>query len=122
MCGSSLRQVFLGVLGDERATLPLVLSIALPAFIFVVWLLWIPVCILGKEARGEVGGVSILPGVPLFPLAAWGLAALLNLIHDRLGLILVGGFHVLLFLAFLGSLVHSSRVLRRSDAEPGAKS
>ncbi|MFA5505520.1 MAG: hypothetical protein WC423_08855 [Vulcanimicrobiota bacterium] len=57
------------------------------------------------------GGVSVLPVIPFFPLAAWGLAALLdsvlNPVREGLGVMIIGGLHTLLLVAFLISLVTS---------------
>ncbi len=90
-------------------------SILLLIFLFAVWLLWIPVCVWERAARGDFGGTSILPGIPFFPLLAWGLAVLLNWFHDGLGLKIVGGFHVLLLLMFLVSAIKSLYVIRRNN-------
>jgi len=90
------------------------MTILLPIFIFVVWLFWIPVCVWERAAKGDFGGTTILPGIPVFPLLAWGLAAFLNWFHDRLGLVIVGGLHVLLLLFFIVSAVRSLYVIRRN--------
>lgn len=91
------------------------MAILLPIFLFVVWLFWIPVCILQRAARGDFGGTSILPGIPLFPLCAWGLAALLNWVHLGLGLLVVGGFHVLFLLLLVASAARSLYLIRRNE-------
>jgi hypothetical protein len=91
-----------------------VASLLLPLFLFVVWFVWIPVCLLEREARGESGGFSVLPGFPLFPLLAWGLAALLDRLYDNLGLIIVGGLHVLLLANFIVSVTRSLITIRRN--------
>lgn len=54
------------------------MTILLPIFIFMVWLFWIPARVWQHAAKGDFGGTSALPVVPLFPLLFWGLAALLN--------------------------------------------
>ena len=90
------------------------MTILLPIFIFVVWLLWIPVSLLERAARGDSGGFSFLPVIPVFPLCAWGLAALLDWFHGRLGFMVVGGLHVLLLLCFLVSIARSLYVIRRN--------
>jgi hypothetical protein len=89
------------------------MTILLPIFIFAVWILWIPVCLLDRAARRDSGGFSFLPIIPVFPLCAWGLAALLDWFHDRLGLKIVGGLHVLLLLCFLVSVARSLYVIHR---------
>ncbi len=72
------------------------------AFLFVVWFLFVLVPVLEKKAKGQPGGVSILPGFPIFPVIAWGLAALLDFIHDRLGYYIIGGLHIILLAVALG--------------------
>ena len=73
-----------------------------PIFLFLVWFLFVLVPVLEKKAKGQPGGVSILPGFPIFPLIAWGIAALMDLIHDRLGYYIIGGLHVILLAVTLG--------------------
>jgi hypothetical protein len=68
----------------------------LPLFLFFVWLWLVFVPLLEKKAKGQPGGVSILPGFPLCPLVAWGLAALLDWFHPKLGFYIIGGLHVVL--------------------------
>jgi hypothetical protein len=90
------------------------MTILLPIFIFAVWLLWIPVALLERTAKGASGGISFLPIIPVFPLCAWGLAALLDWFHSRLGLVVVGGLHVILLLCCLVSIARSLYVIRRN--------
>jgi hypothetical protein len=68
----------------------------LPLFLFFVWLWLALIPCLEKLAKGDPRGVSILPGFPLCPLAAWGLAALLNWFHPKLGFYVIGGSHLIL--------------------------
>jgi hypothetical protein len=89
------------------------MNILLPIFVFVVWILWIPVCLLERAARRNPGGVSFLPVIPMFPLCAWGLAALLDWFHEQLGLIIVGSLHALLLLFFIISAARSLYVIRQ---------
>jgi len=91
------------------------MTILLPIVIFSVWLFWIPVCVWERAARGDFGGTSVVPSIPAFPLAAWGLAALLNWYHDNLGVAIVGGLHVLLLLAFVRSAVRSLYAIRQNS-------
>lgn len=73
----------------------------LPIFIFAVWYLWLVACVSEaelknvKEARpkDERRGVSIFPGIPLFPLFFWGVAFGLDRWINPWGTIIVGGFH-----------------------------
>ena len=71
-------------------------------FLFVVWFLVVLVPVFEKRAKNQTGGVSILPVFPLFPLIAWGLAALLDSFRHHLGYYLIGGLHVILLLVALG--------------------
>jgi hypothetical protein len=92
------------------------MDVLLPIFIFAVWLFWIPVCVWSRAARGDFGGTSILPGIPAFPLAAWGLSALLDRLHPDLGLLVVGGFHALLLLFFIVSAIRSFHAIKRNKS------
>jgi hypothetical protein len=91
-----------------------VTSLLLPLFLFAVWFLWIPACLLEREARGDQGGFSVLPVFPVYPLIAWGLAALLERVYDKLGLMIVGGLHVLLLASFIVSIIRSLITIRRN--------
>jgi hypothetical protein len=71
-------------------------------FLFFVWTFLVLIPLLEKKAKGKSGGVSIFPGLPVCPLIAWGLAALLDLIHGRLGYYIIGGLHVILLVCLIG--------------------
>ena len=71
-------------------------------FLFAVWFLVVLVPLFEKKAKNQTGGVSILPGFPLFPLVAWGLAAVLDSFRHRLGYYVIGGLHVILLVVALG--------------------
>lgn len=88
-------------------------SLLLPLFLFAVWFIWIPVCLLEREARGDSGGFSPMPVFPFYPLLAWGLAALLDRVYDNLGLMFVGGLHLLLLASFVVSVARSLITIRR---------
>jgi hypothetical protein len=54
------------------------------ALVFIAWILWGAACVaqkavtnaqLPKERRG---GVSLLPVIPIFPMAFWGVAVLID--------------------------------------------
>lgn len=90
------------------------MALLLPLFLFVVWFVWIPVCLLEREARGESGGLSVMPVFPFYPLLAWGVAALLDRFYDRLGLMIVGGLHVLLLASFIVSAIRSLIIIRKN--------
>lgn len=95
-------------------------SLLLPAFISFVWMLWLFACLLDKAVQddrlgippGERHGVSIAPGIPVFPLAFWGAAVLINLFAAPWGTRIVGGFHLLLGTTFVYSIVAALLRLR----------
>jgi len=55
-----------------------------------------------------------MPVVPFYPLLAWGLAALLDRVYDNLGLMIVGGLHLLLLASFVVSVARSLITIRRN--------
>ena len=65
-------------------------------FIFGVWAIVVFMPLLEKRAKKQPDGVSILPGFPIMPLLAWGLATLLDWFRPRLGYYVVGGLHIIL--------------------------
>lgn len=69
---------------------------------------WVPAVLMEKKARGDSGGTTILPIIPLFPLVAWGIGVGLNLVKPMLGLYVVGGLHAGLFVLFIGSVIVSA--------------
>jgi hypothetical protein len=74
--------------------------------------------LLQKKARGDGGGTSLLPVIPLFPLGGWLAGLCLNLLAPGVGLYLVGGAHLLLTIVFLGSaLLSAARI--RAGGDPG---
>jgi hypothetical protein len=70
----------------------------------ITWILWVYVAALERFMKGNNGGVSVFPAIPMFPLIAWLLAYLLNLFHPLLGITLVGGAHLLFVVAMLFAL------------------
>jgi hypothetical protein len=86
-----------------------------PLFLFVVWAVVVLLPVLEKRAKNQPGGVSIVPGFPVMPLMAWGLAALLDFVHPRLGYYLVGGSHVVLVsIALVFALKYVYQIKRRA--------
>jgi hypothetical protein len=49
----------------------------------LAWVVWVPATGLQKLARGHAGSVSVFPVIPMFPLAAWGLAYMFHRFHFR---------------------------------------
>ena len=95
----------------------------LPVLIFAVWSLWHVACVLGaalKDARqplpeGRRRAVSILPGIPVFPLAFWGLAWAIDQVVNPWGAILVGAFHVVFGGSLVLAVVRDLREIRKID-------
>ena len=78
-------------------------GVMFPLFLFFVWILLVVVLpLLEKAAHGKSGGVSIFPGLPVCPLAVWGLAALLNGIKKDIGYYIIGGLHIVLLILMIG--------------------
>jgi hypothetical protein len=68
---------------------------------------------LDGKAKGESGGVSIFPGFPLIGLVSWGTIVILNYIKKDLGAYLIGGLNILLFIAFLISILKSLILIKK---------
>ena len=81
----------------------------------ITWVVWIPACSFERLAQGQSGSVSITPGIPVFPLAAWGLAYALEAVGWPLGVMLVGVAHLALLDWMLVSIARSKHVLRMKD-------
>jgi hypothetical protein len=77
------------------------------------WIAWVPAAGLQRAARGRKGGVSIVPVLPFFPLAAWGLAWWLQRSGMASAPAWLGVAHLALLVLMLASIVKSKRVLRR---------
>lgn len=101
-------------------------SLSFLAFVSGVWILWMFACLLGKavqdDLRGippaERHGVSIAPIIPVFPLAFWAVAMLIDAFAAPWGTRIVGGFHLLLGAMYLVAIV--SAVLRLRAVPPSA--
>lgn len=95
----------------------------LPATIFAVWCLWVLAAATGHAVekaslgipREQRGGISVAPVIPIFPIAFWGAALLVDCFANPWGTPCVGGFHVLLGVVLAASLVRDWRRLRRLD-------
>jgi hypothetical protein len=98
-------------------------SWVLLVFLFVVWILWLCSCmaeVAVAEARrgipeGERRGVSILPGIPIFPLALWGVALLGDWLVAPWGTIAIAGLHLVLGIIWAVSLVRNTKALAKLD-------
>lgn len=79
----------------------------LALFICGTWLVWLVACIIGVAAdvrerkKPMRSGVSIFPGIPVFPLAFLILAKLIDTAAAPWGTRIIAGFH----LVFLGLLL-----------------
>jgi hypothetical protein len=78
---------------------PLVLLLATLA-----WVVWVFATGLQKLARGEAGSVSVFPVIPMFPLAAWGLAYASHALSIPVGATVLGVIHGALLVALLVSI------------------
>jgi hypothetical protein len=78
----------------------------------LAWLAWIPAVLLQKKARGDGGGPSVLPVIPLFPVGGWLDGLFLNRLSPGAGLYLVGGAHLVLTTVFLGAALLSAAKFR----------
>ena len=92
-------------------------------FLFIVWSLWVVACAgeaAVRDARrgipeGKRGGASIVPFIPVFPLAFWGLAWIIDRVVSPWGSIIVGGAHVVFVILLIVSIVRYLRHLRSID-------
>jgi len=97
-----------------------------PWLVFVIatitWLIWVPVAAAGNAASGSRSGVSVFPILPVFPLVAWGGAALFHFIAHPIGATVIGMAHTALLVALLVSLARSRCATRgRGQAERQSK-
>ena len=85
----------------------------LPIFIFAVWALWV-IAACGENAvrqarrglpSGQRGGISILPVMPVFPLAFWGIAVLVDCFAAPWGSRVIGSLHGLYGIVLVVSIV-----------------
>jgi hypothetical protein len=92
--------------------------------LFVAWCLVLLAAAAGRAAddsaqgiSGSVrGGVSIFPAIPFCPLAAWGVALLLDRYVSPWGTTVVGGTHVLLAVACAISIIRNVNRTRKSQS------
>ena len=80
----------------------------------LAWVVWVFATGLQKLARGEAGTVSIFPAIPMFPLAAWGLAYAFQSLSLPVGATVLGVIHGALLVALLVSIGKSALILRRA--------
>lgn len=99
-------------------------AIAFFCYILVVW--FVAIVILpgaAHQAEGKSGGVSITPGIPLFPFVAWLIALILNAFSDGVGYYIMGTLHALLFVVAVGWIIKYSRdAKRRAKTDPTVSS
>jgi hypothetical protein len=92
--------------------------------LFVAWCLVLLAAAAGRAADDSEqgvsdsarGGVSIFPGIPLCPLAAWGVALLLDQYVSPWGTTVVGGSHVLLAVGCVISIIRNVNRARNSES------
>lgn len=78
----------------------------------VTWIFWVPAVLLEKVAKGDRGSTSIFPVLPVFPLAAWGIAYLIDFAKPQAGVVIVGGGHIIILASMLISITRSLLVIR----------
>lgn len=91
--------------------------------VLVVWLLWGIAAAVGHAVadtrsgipEGQRGGVSIAPIFPVFPLAFWGVALLVDRAIGPWGTLVVSWFHAVLGVVFTGSIAREWWRLRSLD-------
>ncbi len=81
----------------------------------VAWIVWIPACSFEALAQGRSGSVSILPGLPVFPLAAWGLGYASQALGWPLGTTLIGLAHLILLVWMCLSIARHRRIVRAKN-------
>lgn len=100
----------------------------LPILIFLVWFLWVYVCAAEANLRGakkglppeQRPGTSILPGIPVFPLAFWGIAWAIDLFMSPWGTLAVGAFHIVYGMILTVSVVRCIREINEIDSRAGS--
>jgi hypothetical protein len=99
----------------------------LASLIFVVWCLWAVAAVAQRpteDARrgtpaGQRGGVSILPGIPVFPVVLWGIARMIDRPIDPCGTWTVVGAHGVFAACLVVSFVLDWRYHRSVDGAAG---
>lgn len=89
------------------------------AFLLFVWIIWVVGCVAEADLEdaqrgapeGEHRGVSVLPVFPLFPLAFWGMALLIDRFVGTWGTLIVGGIHFVLGVIWSVSIYRDRRRL-----------
>jgi hypothetical protein len=92
-------------------------------FVFLVWCLWAVAATMQvavKDARhplpdGKRRGMSAAPVIPIFPLALWGAATLLDVFIDPWGTVIIGSLHALYAVILVGSILRDWRQLQSRD-------
>jgi hypothetical protein len=106
----------------ELTTMP---SWLLLICLLIVWMLWLFSCMAEvalSEARrgipeGERRSVSIFPGIPVFPLAFWGIAMLVDWFATPWGTVSIASLHVVLGVAWAVSIFKNQRALAKIDRQ-----
>jgi hypothetical protein len=80
----------------------------------LAWVVWVPATGLQMLARGHAGSISLFPVIPMFPLAAWGLAYMFHRLSFPAGATVLGVIHAVLLVGLLVSIAKSVFELRRA--------
>jgi uncharacterized membrane protein YcjF (UPF0283 family) len=97
----------------------------LPVFLFFTWFVEIVACAAEKAVdgarrglpEGKRGGVSILPGIVIFPLVFWGIALLIDLVVEPWGTWGIGLFHGVFLVLMIASIVRNWFRLRSLEKD-----
>ena len=95
--------------------------LALLLFVWVLWLFASMAEVAVSEARkgipeGERRQVSLLPGIPVFPLLFWGIALLFDWISSPWGTLVIVGVHIILGIFWAVSIIRYTRALAQIDS------
>jgi len=82
-------------------------SLLLLGICSVAWSVWLIAVLLDKRARGDAGGISLFPAIPLFPAAACLSGLGLDHVIPGAGFYMLDGLHIFLAVLFLASSVIS---------------
>jgi hypothetical protein len=94
-------------------------------FLFATWFVWVIACAAEKAVdgarrglpEGQRGGVSILPGIPVFPLVFWGIALLIDLVVEPWGTWGIGLAHGVFLVLLMVSIMRNWFRLRSFDKD-----
>src|SRR5262245_28713032 len=95
-------------------------------FLFLIWILWAVAASAQKSLqdaqrglpKGQRGNMSVFPVIPVFPLAFWGIAVLVDQFAAPWGTRTIGVLHSLFFIVLVASICRDWWRLRNIDCPP----